>query len=75
MTQKGIWASDVEIIVVSRMFNTSVFVAMKKNSPGDDWRRIEWLRCCGSQNPQSMSIYITNYNNHFEPVTRMLNCT
>ena len=51
MTQYGIWASDVEIIAVSRMLNTSVFVAMKKDSPGDDWRRIEWLRYCGCQNP------------------------
>ena len=66
MTQSGIWATDVEIVNVAKMFSTDVFVATKQHSPEHQWRRIDWLRYSGCDSTKSLGIYITNYDNHFD---------
>ena len=75
MTEDGIWASDVEIIAISRILDTHIFVATQTSCPKKSWERVQWLRYCGSNSPETACIYIANYNDHFEPVIRLMNCT
>ena len=74
MTENGIWATDVEILNVSKMLNADIFLATKQHSPEHRWTRIEWLLYSGCKYPGSVCLYITNYDHHFEPVTRLKNC-
>ena len=76
MTENAILATDVELLAVSGMLNSDVYIATEQFD--NITRRNTWNRysCCtdSSRNPHSVSLYISNINhNHYEPVIRLIN--
>ena len=67
------WATDAEVMAASAILDADIYVA------NDDYinertlsREVRWNLLRASNNP-SVSIYITNYASHYQPVTSMVN--
>ena len=79
MTENGIWATDVEIMAISCILDSDVYVATQYYDENKLWTRTIWNRYSGrinppTKNPQEVTLYISNVNhNHYEPVTRLIN--
>ena len=75
MTEAGIWASDVEIVALSSMLDSDVYIATDQHDPKIHSTRTIWNRysvCV--KHLQNTSIYISNINhNHYEPVISLIN--
>ena len=75
MCLEGTWGSDVEIMAASAILDTDIYIANNDyRGEGSLIREVRWslLRASPSPNP-NCAIYISNYCNHYEPVTSMLN--
>ena len=73
MITDSVWATDVEIVAMSVLLRTDIYIAQKRcrNDGSDSY--IFWLRYHGSvENDQEHAIYITNFDHHYEPVIRLI---
>ena len=78
MTENGIWATDVEVMAISCMLNSDVYISTEQFNVNEFWKRNTWNRYSGcidhTRDPQTVSLYISNLNhNHYEPVVRLMN--
>ena len=70
----AMWATDIEIVAMSLLLRTDIYVAEERFNTETTWRTISWMRYQGSpDNSTTDAIYIKNFGNHFEPVTKMSN--
>ena len=80
MQEDKIWGSEVEIFAISAILEIDIYVAVecdncKESSYNIHQQRIiRWYRYNASNNyDKSFAIYIANFNNHYEPVTTLIN--
>ena len=80
MELNGVWGSEVEILAVSAILETEIYVAVEcdnftKESPYNILQKnIKWHRYTASNNyNKSFAIYIANLENHYEPVISLIN--
>ena len=80
MQQNKVWGSEVEIFAISAIFEIDIYVAVecdnfKESSSFDIHQKtIRWYRYNSSNNYDKFcAIYMTNFNNHYEPVTTLIN--
>ena len=75
MYNNGNWGTDAELIAASALLQTDIYVANKiYHSEDSDEAEIRWSRIRASNNNNNNhALYITNYSNHYQPVTRMIN--
>ena len=80
MQEDKIWGSEVEIFAISAILEIDIYVAVecdncKESSYNIHQQRIiRWYRYNSSNNyDKSFAIYIANFNNHYEPVTTLIN--
>jgi len=66
MNKAGTWATDVEIVFTATLLQTTIYVYSDVNSPSKWYKYQPLFQCVGSQCTENM--YITNLQNHFEPV-------
>ena len=71
----GTWGSDVELMAASAILETDIYVANKiYRLPGSLIPEVRWSRISASNdNSKYCAIYIANFNDHYEPVTAMIN--
>ena len=71
----GTWGSDVELMAASALLKTDIYVANRiYRTPDSLIPEVRWSRICASNdNSEDCAIYITNYHDHYEPVTTMMN--
>ena len=73
MTTDGVWATDVEIVAMSLLLKTDIYVAQKRSKESGSGTHIHWLRYQGSlENTKENSVYISNFDDHFQPVIRLI---
>ena len=74
MYKSGEWASDVELMTASALLNTDIYIANRIYKSTDSLiPEVRWSRIRPSNNNnQNYAIYIANYHEHYEPVTRMI---
>ena len=74
MYKSGEWASDVELMTASALLNTDIYIANRIYKSTDSLiPEVRWSRIRPSNtNKQNSAIYIANYHEHYEPVTRMI---
>ena len=75
MTENNVWASDVEVMAISCMLDSDVFISTELYDATKLWTRKIWHRYSDhARDPNAISIYISNINhNHYEPVIRLMN--
>ena len=77
MYNNGNWGTDAELIAASALLQTDIYIANKiYHSEDSDEAEIRWSRIRASNNNNNnnnYALYITNYSNHYQPVTRMIN--
>ena len=78
MTEDHTWTSDVEIVGVSCMLNSDIFIATQLHDAAKLWRKTIWNRYSGCINCPRHSTYISLYiynvnHNHYEAVVRLMN--
>ena len=78
MTEDGIWATDVEVLAVSCMLTSDIFISTKQYDANKLRTRTIWNRYSGCldhiRDPQSVCLYISNlHHTHYEPVIRLIN--
>ena len=74
MDADHIWATDVELVAVSLMLGVDLFVANYHFNSKNTWREIRWYRYHSNHiNFTTPAIYLANFNNHFQPVTDLIN--
>ena len=77
MTVDGKWGGDVELMAISAILQTDIYVA-NIYEQADEVSEIRWSRIRSSnltQTDAANSIYISNFHYHYEPVCKMMNST
>ena len=77
MLMEMIWGGDVELMALSALLKTEIFVANRFYLSEDTLiQEIRWSRIRACNDTYSTScIYISNFKQHFEPVAKMINNT
>ena len=75
MYNTGNWGSDVELMAASALLKTDIYVANKIYRTDDSIiSEVRWSRIRSSNdNSKNSAIYISNFYDHYQPVTRMIN--
>ena len=74
MLSDSIWATDIEIVAMSILLKTDIYIAGERYNQERSWKKVSWLRYQGSpENTTIAAIYIKNFEQHFEPVVGMIN--
>ena len=75
MGSDHIWATDVEIMAVSMMLGIDLFVANFHCDSKKTYNEIRWYRYHFYEEHRSnQAMYLTNFDEHFQPVTDLINC-
>ena len=79
MYQNGIWGTDAELIAASAILQSDIYVANRTYTTSDTtppdilWSRIRASNNNNNNNNNNYALYIRNYFDHYEPVTKMIN--
>ena len=78
MTESGVWGTDIEIVAISCILDSDVYIATEQYDAKNLWTRTIWNRYSGCidnpRKPPQVALYISNRNHdHYEPVTRLMN--
>ena len=78
MTESGVWGTDIEIVAISCILDSDVYIATEQYDAKKLWTRTIWNRYSGCidnpHKPPQVALYISNRNHdHYEPVTRLMN--
>ena len=76
MYDNGIWGTDAELVTASALLQADIYVANKAYQTEETLTTdIRWSRLRASNNyNKNPALYISNFSNHSEPVTRMITC-
>ena len=72
MSLGGVWGGDVELMAISAILETDIYVANLYNQ--EDVPEIRWSRIRSSNHENATnSLYISNFDSHYTPVCKMIN--
>ena len=72
MSLGGVWGGDVELMAISAILETDIYVANLYNQ--EDVPEIRWSRIRSSNYENATnSLYISNFDSHYTPVCKMIN--
>ena len=76
MYNDGNWGTDTELITASALLEADIYIANKVFRTKESITTgISWSRIRASNNyDKNPALYIANYSDHYQPVTRMINC-
>ena len=79
MTVDEVWGGDIELMAISSILGTDVYVANHYNQTSTSiFSEVRWTQIRSSNPIMTKSencIYISNYDSHYAPVCKLINST